>query len=261
MGCCGKQQPFLEILMNKEKETTQGISVEDNEFLKWFDNYWYHHKWITIGVAFALIVVVICTFQTCSRSEGDIDILYAGPCLMNSEQYGNLSTIFGNVLPEDYNEDGEKNVVIHNYHIYSKEQIKEITAETDEYGVHGFVDTNYNSNQYDTYSNYILTGESSVLLLDPWLYEALRDNSQGVLMELSEVFEIIPESNLDGYGVRLGDTDIYQEYAALRVLPEDTVICLLRPLLSGKSAKESNYRIEKEMYAALTGAEGIKNEK
>ena len=244
--------------MNRDKEKTEGISVEDSKFLKWLDNYWYHYKWMTIGIAFALIVFLICTLQICSRENEDITLLYAGPCLMSSDERQNVNSAFNAILPKDYDGSGEKKVTITSYLIYSREQIKEITAETDEYGVHGIVDTNYNSNQYNTYSNYLLTGESSVLLLDPWLYEALRDNGENVLMNLSEAFENIPEACVDGYGIRLGDTDIYNEYAVLKALPEDTVICLMRPLISGRSAKEANYIIEKEMFAALAGAEGIK---
>ena len=243
--------------MNGEKQYTEGISVEQNKFLKWFDNFWYHYKWPTIGIAFALVVLLVCTLQTCTKEKEDITILYAGPYLMNNEQYATVNNIMNNVLPEDYDGNGEKKVVISTYHIYSKEQIEKIEAETDELGHHGFIDTSYNVNQYDTYSNYLLTGESSVLLLDPWLYEALKDDGNGVLMTLSEVFEGLPEDIVDEYGIRLGDTELYGEYAALRVLPADTVICLMRPIIGGKSYKTENYTIEKEMYAALTGVEVI----
>ena len=244
--------------MNRDKENTEGISIEDSKFLKWLDNYWYHYKWLTIGIAFALVVFLICTLQTCSRDNEDITVLYAGPCMLSSEEHQKVNAAFNAILPKDYDGDGQKMVTISSYFIYSKEQIQEITAETDEYGVHGFVDTTYNSNQYSTYSNYLLTGESSVLLLDPWLYEALRDNSENVLMKLSDAFSSVPESCEDGYGIRLCDTEAYNEYAVLKNLPEDTVVCLMRPLISGRSAKEENYQIEKEMFAALTGANDIK---
>ena len=239
--------------MNTEKEISQGISIEKSGFLKWLDNYWFHYKWPTIGIAFALIVVLICTIQSCSKEKEDITILYAGTYQMVAEDFNVVNNILDNTLPKDYDGNGKKSVVINRFQIYSKEQIEKITAETDAYGVHGFVDTNYNSSQYDAYSTYILTGESSVLLLDPWLYEALRDNGNGVLMKLEDVFDELPEKTVDGYGIRLGDTELYREYAGLRVLPADTVICLMRPIMGGKSYKEKNYIIEKEMFAALTG--------
>ena len=69
----------------------------------------------------------------------------------------------------------------------------------------------------------------------------------------ADVFDGVPENNLDGYGITLGETELYGEYAALRALPSDTVVCLMRPIIGGKSNKEKNYQIEKEMYAAITG--------
>ena len=239
--------------MNGEKQHTEGISVNENKFLKWFDNYWFHYKWPTIGIAFALIVVLICTLQMCTKEKEDITILYAGPFTPSNEQSVVINDIFNNTLPKDYDGDGVKNVVINRYQIYSEEQIKEIMSSVDEFGVRGFVDRSVNADQYQTYNTYLLTGESSVLLLDPWLFEHLVNNGNGVLMPLADVFDGVPENNLDGYGITLGETELYGEYAALRALPSDTVVCLMRPIIGGKSNKEKNYQIEKEMYAAITG--------
>ena len=73
--------------MKNEKQYTEGISVEENKFLKWFDNYWYHHKWLTIGIAFALVVVLVCTIQTCTKEKEDITVLYAGPYHLNTDRW------------------------------------------------------------------------------------------------------------------------------------------------------------------------------
>ena len=244
--------------MKNEKQYTEGISIEENKFLKWFDNYWYHHKWLTIGIAFALVVILVCTIQTCTKEKEDITVLYAGPYHLNTEQYYAVSNILDGILPEDYDGDGAKNVLLSRYHIYSREQIEEITSTVDETGKNGFVDLNNNTNQYDAYSNYLLTGESSVLFLDPWLYKELRDNGNGVLMNLSEVFDDLPENVINDYGILLKDTEMYKEYAVIRDIPENTVICLLRPIIGGKSYKAENYEIEKAMFAAITGVE-VKN--
>jgi hypothetical protein len=103
-----------------------------------------------------------------------------------------------------------------------------------------------------SYQTYTKTGESAIYLLDPWLYESLRDDPNEPLQKLSNVLNGTPKGALeDGYGVRLGDTALYQEYEVLQVLPADTVICLSRPYAMGKSSKKEHYRHETEMFAAL----------
>ena len=41
-----------------EKTYTEGIKPQ-GKYYKWFDNYWYHNKWITIGVIFAIVVITV----------------------------------------------------------------------------------------------------------------------------------------------------------------------------------------------------------
>ena len=115
--------------MNTEKEISQGISIEKSGFLKWLDNYWFHYKWPTIGIAFALIVVLICTIQSCSKEKEDITILYAGTYQMVAEDFNVVNNILDNTLPKDYDGNGKKSVVINRFQIYSKEQIEKITQQ------------------------------------------------------------------------------------------------------------------------------------
>ncbi|HOA85077.1 MAG TPA: hypothetical protein PKN17_03525, partial [Bacillota bacterium] len=103
--------------------------------------------------------------------------------------------------------------------------------------------------QYESYSNLILAGESSVYLVDPWLYDNLRE--QGRVRKLTDVLGTLPDAAIDEYGVRLGDTDIYSYYKVLQLLPEDTVICLLKPGLIGSSSREENYQRSVEMFSAI----------
>ena len=62
-----------------EKNNSPEVKIKVNtKFSEWLDNYWYHYKWHTIAVLFAIFVVVICTFQMCRRTVTDIQIMYAG---------------------------------------------------------------------------------------------------------------------------------------------------------------------------------------
>ncbi len=237
-----------------DKQYTGGIAVKGG-FAAWFSNFWYHYKWVVIGVVVALVIVLVCTLQMCSKKKEDVVIVYAGPNYLSQTELANVAELFSKIMPRDFDGNGEKLAEMSTYQIYSAEQIARITEETDADGVHGYVDRNRNTSEYDTYYNYLLTGESSVCLLDPWLYEKLREADR--LQPLSAVLADATEGGEEQYGVRLGDTELYRQYAVLGVLPEDTVICLLKPYVVGKSSKAELYRYEIEMFAALVGKEAI----
>lgn len=239
--------------MNEEKKPS-GEIVLRGRFAKWFDNFWYHYKWHTIGIAVALIIVLVCTLSMCSREEEDLTLVYAGPTVLSMSELEQISSVMGTVMPYDFDENGEKHTAWMTYQIYSKEQIQELASKKDEDGKPLVsVNQSYNSDQYNTYGQYLMTGETSVYLLDPWLYEELRGEDR--LMPLSEVpGGAVYASSTDGYGVRLGDTALYEEYGVMQLLPADTVICLMRPYEGtpwAKSSDEEAYQFECDMFRAI----------
>lgn len=234
--------------MNDQKNPN-GEIVLQGRFAKWFENFWYHYKWLTIGIAVALVIVLVCVLQTCSRKKEDLIMTYAGPVVLSMGELEDVSAVLGAVMPYDFDENGEKCVAWTTYQIYSEEQIG-AEAETDENGqTQVFIDRSFNSDQYKTYSSYLKTGETSIFLLDPWLYEELAATDH--LMPLSEVLDEIPEGAVGTCGVRLGDTDLYEKYAVLRRLPADTVICLMKQYVIGKSSDDEAYRFECDMFRAI----------
>ncbi len=240
----------MEVFMNAD-EKIQGAEIKvQGRFFRWLDNYWYHYKWITIVVAFFIIVFTVCTLQMCSKEKNDIVVVYAGGAFVSAEQAESLNSVINAVMPEDFDGDGAKNAKLVRYEIYSADQIKEIEAQTDVYGEHGYVDRAYNTSNYDNFSNYITTGGSSVFLLEGWLFDELKSSKTEVIMRVSDVLGYTPEGS-DDYCVRLGDLEVYDAYAALRVLPEDTVVCLLKPFAVGNSSDDEYYEREREMFRAL----------
>lgn len=234
--------------MNEEKKPSGEIVVE-GRFAKWFDNFWYHYKWVTIGVAALVIVFTICIAQACSREKKDVMIVYAGHCSVSSSQQQQLNDLMSLLLPDDLDKNGDCVASLSMYQIFSEEQIKLIESQKDENGKPLRVDREHNTNQYSTYSSYLQTGESSIYLLDPWLYEELLRS--GGLRPLSEVFSETPQGAIDEYGIRLGDTEVYENYDVLKFLPEDTVLCLMQPLVMGRSSKEKTYEFEVDTFRAI----------
>ena len=238
----------MEVFMNGDEKISGAEIKLQSKFLRWLDNYWYHYKWVTIVVAFFIIVFSVCTLQMCSKEKNDIIVVYAGGAFVSPEQAENVKDVMDAVMPEDFDGDGTKNVNFVKYEIYSADQIKEIEAVTDANGERGYVDRSYNSSNYDNYCNYTQTGDASVYLVEEWLFEELKASER--VMDVSEVLGYTPEGS-DGYGIRLGDLAVYNSYAVLKALPEDTVVCLLRPLVVGNSSDEKYYENECEMFKAL----------
>ena len=235
---------------NNEKIQDQGIYIKKDEKVTWAENFWYHYKWAIIGITVAAVILFVCIVQSCTKREEDMLIVYAGPAYLTQTQLASVVEVMGNTMPRDFDENGDKFVILDMFQIFSEEQIKEITAQTDSNGKQGYVDRSLNSNNFEQYNTYVLTGDSSIYFLDPSLYETLKTNDR--LSKLSDILTDTPTGAIDEYGVRLGDTALYQEYGVLHVLPEDTVICIARPFVAGtKTSKEKYYNLEKEMFSAI----------
>lgn len=235
----------------EEKEKMPEVKIAGKgSFLTWLDNFWYHYKWHTIIIGIAVIVLAVCLWQTATTEKHDTVIVYAGPTVLSTGEIRQLEDVLSGVLPSDKDGNGEKNASMSMYNIYSDEQIKELEAQTDELGASISVDLPRNVNQYDAYNKYMMTGESPVCLIDPWLYDKIPEE---YLYPMSKLFgEKMPKGAIDGYGVRLGDTDLYKDFGIVRGLPADTVICLRSPLGGiGQSIDDKKYQFEMETFKAL----------
>ncbi len=233
---------------NGDKTYTEGIQVK-SKFVKWLDNYWYHYKWITIGVAFLLVVLIVGISQANAKRKEDVTLVYAGQYQLNVRETDAIRSVFNAVMPEDFDGNGEKYTGIVEYQIYSEEQIKKLEAETDEVGVHLDVNNQHNTTNYQNFYDYVKVGESAICLLAPWLYKEL--NGSGRLLPIATALGEGCGYDEDVNGVYLEDTELYKEYSALRVLPGDTVICFLRQPVLGKIANDENYQNEIEMLRAI----------
>ena len=97
-----------------------------------------------------------------------------------------------------------------------------------------------------------MNGQSTLLLLSPYMFETKKDN--GHLLALADVYgeDPLPEGvTADGYGIRLSETDFYRNNPAARVLPADTVLCLHTPVLSVRNGKTQDDTAAREMFRAI----------
>ena len=86
---------------NNEKTYTEGIQFK-SKFARWFDNYWYHYKWVTLGAIFLVIVIIVAVFQSVEKKKEDITLVYAGPTYITPSQTVSIQEVFNTVMPEDF---------------------------------------------------------------------------------------------------------------------------------------------------------------
>ena len=236
--------------MRTEEKLEGGEIVVQSGFAKWFDNFWYHYKWHAIGALVAILVLLVGTLSMCSRKKEDMTLVYAGPVVLSISELEQISAVIEELMPYDIDNDGEKETAWMAYQIYSEAQIKALLEEKDAEGKPvNNVNRSYNVEQYKTYGDYLMTGASSVYLLDPWLYAELLEADR-----LAPLPATVSQKGTDGYGVRLGDTDLYESYGVLQLLPADTMICLMRPFEGtpwAKSNDKEQYQFEKDVFVNM----------
>ena len=221
-------------------------------FLSKLSNFWYYHKWTVIVVTFFAVIFIVGAVQFFTKEESDETVIIACPMTFYAEQIEGLDNTLTGLMP--VNGDGSaKKLDVYTYSIYSEDEMNQANAEeTDSEGKPvKKVDGNYNTSQSSKYYDFLQTGECSLLFVSLELYEVQKNNNR--LRSLEEIFgENLPEGALsDGYGVRLGDTYIYEFFPELQTLPANTIICILRPYIHGASSKEEKYSSTVEFYKNL----------
>lgn len=236
---------------DKFEKLPEGSIAERSKFIGWLDNFWYHYKWPTIITAFFLTVAIICTVQMFSREKYDTTVTYSGPYRMNSEERADFERLMDSLCPEDYDGSGEKNVQYVIYQIYSEDEIMAEKESVEAAGGQYQMNTQYNQSEYSGFNTFVMSGECSVYMVSPYLYNTLREG--GRLKTLESVFgkDLPAATDAYGCGVRLGDTELYKYNPAVQMLPADTVICLLAPTVVGNSSHEGNYARSVALFRAM----------
>ena len=245
----------------EDKEYTEGISIKDNKFLVWFDNYWYHYKWHTIAAIFIVIVLGVCIIQSCTTKKNDIIFTYAGPkeFVTAPDEKISLNSALSSVAVKQYGENSS--ATVNSFLIYSAEQIKKIESELDSNGKQKYkVDTAFNTQELNNFDEFSRSGSSFILLLDPSIYQRLLNNSgeSERLVPLASLYGETPMGANDQYSVRLGDTAIYQTTPELRVLPADTIVCLHAKLIL--STRQEDYDKQLETFKSFAKLGNIETE-
>ena len=229
-----------------EKNTSPEIKLgASGKLAEWLDNYWYHYKWHTVAVIFVLLVVIICTFQTCRRTETDIQIMYAGReniSMSRGEnefsEYEELVMALRRFVP-DRDGDGSVNVDLLPLFLPSAEEIKKLEAEMED----GY-ELNYTliGDNRKTFDSNIIFGDYYICLISADLLDEKASDNEAEC-PFVKITHYLPEGadytyeraagteNRGGYilhsewGVYLSSTPLADK-PGFSELPENTVIAM-----------------------------------
>lgn len=225
---------------------------ETSPVMKWLDNFWYHYKWTVIVVAFFVAVITIAIVQFVTAPDYDIHIVYAGYYRMDSEERARFEDTINGICPRDFNGNGEKLVNIRDFQIYSEQEMIEEQSRYEAEGDHFEINRKYNADEFNSFSNYSLTGDSSVYIISPSLYENLKSaNRLAPLTDLYAGGELPAGAMADGFGIALGETDFYRYNPSVQMLQKDLVLCILRPNLVGANSEDKTYGEAVEFFRAI----------
>ncbi len=231
--------------------------AERSRFVAWLDNFWYHHKWKVIIILFFVIVFIVGAVQLISNlSDGgdDLNITIATHTIYYKENIAAIESDLGSLMPYDYNGNGKKEILLKPYKIYSPDELKDANeAETDADGNPIiYADEAYNKSQIQEYNSYLQTGDCTVMILSEYLYGELVSKREEdiLLVPMSELFgENVPKGTTsDGYGVRLCDTGAYKHFESFKTIPNDAVICIMRPFVFGVGANKDKYQFATDYF-------------
>ncbi len=188
-----------------------------------FANFWYHHKWKVIVIGVFVFMGITLLVQFLQKSNPDITILYAGPDYITANDNRKFCTALSGIM-DDYNGDGEKKVLLNDIIYMTSDQIRAAREAAEENGDDFAYDQQANAQTAEQFTYEIMAGESLLCFLCEGQYETVRD--AGGFVPLSEIFDTVPDSAVDEYGVRLYDTPFAQYFTISHIFPEETIVAL-----------------------------------
>ncbi len=236
-----------------DSDKLEAVSLtETSPALRWLDNFWYHYKWTVIVIVFFVSVAVIGTIQLLSRPQYDSTVVIATHYRMDTEERTALTKLLNSIC-DDFNEDGETSVNIMIYEIYSEAEYESFCDVYEAESDHFDFNRQYNMDEFNNFNQYTMTGEASIYILSPYLYETLREADR--LLPLSEIYgdQSLPAgAREDGYGITLSETVFYQyNPAAQEGLTQSAILCFHRPTISGHVSEDSVLNHEKSFFCAI----------
>lgn len=240
----------------EEKDKPIEESVADGgvgakmSFGKWIENVWYHYKWHIIGIAFMLLVVIVCVTQCVGKSSepADLRIIYAGSYQVpkTTDENGKvpfkeLSDTLQNLI-SDYDENGTKVLGFESYYWMSAEELDALAESNAALPMEDRIDVEYHASVvYQSIvdiNNLVQHSDYYVWLISDDLYNYMLRTSGGENRFLSLENYVENGKTVNYYKDKDGAVDTRAVYLKdlgisgmgnLSSLPEDTLVVLRAP--------------------------------
>lgn len=199
-------------------------------------NYWYHYKWHSVAAIIAIIAILVCSLQFCSKESYDVHILYAGSKsigrTVSNGTPAEIETVITSLkrVTKDYDGDGEKNIAFTNYIFYSADELQELGTD---------VNQSYVNEDKKSLESTLNFSEYYLCFISPAVYEEY--NNVGGL----DMFAPLPQyEGVEYYksnAIYLSSLDFYK-MPGISNLPSDTLVCIRTPnVLASKSEEHVKY--------------------
>ncbi|MBR4880605.1 MAG: hypothetical protein IKU19_01650, partial [Clostridia bacterium] len=171
----------------------------------------------------------------------------------NANQTLEIQSAFGDVLGEDYDGNGKREVALNSLFLMTDEQLKDDKYLYDENGNTLYINTKDMVTTKQQFTTQIFVGEALICLLDPAWYDLVA--KKDAFVPLDELVDTVPENTYDECAIYLRDTGFGQYFTALNALPEDTLICFRRMSsssgLKNEKKEQERYDFNKRFFADL----------
>ena len=214
--------------------------IKERPLSEKLENFWYHYKWHTIAIFFAVLVVVICSLQMCGKATYDVYVLYAGEMpIENTKADSNYHTMLSalKLVCEDYDEDGATSPLLKNLLVPTGK-------EYDALAERGY-DRLIASDMAEFEQLMVYSSEYYLCFLsEDTFLEYDKQTSSGAYPFVS-LTDLVPEGSdarfASDRGIYLSSLD-FGKLSGINELPEDTVVCLRAKLkLPGAASRDTAY--------------------
>lgn len=235
--------------LTPEQADIDGGTGAKMSFGKWIENVWYHYKWHIIGIAFTLLVVIVCITQCAGKASDpiDINVVYAGSYQIPKTTDENGKVPFKDMsdtvknLISDYDGNGKKVVNFQSYYWLSTAELTALAEKNAELPKADRVDLEYHrqvvKESFNNIEALFSHSDYYVWFISDDLYTLINDvKGDGRFMSLEEhindgtrvTYYTDKDGNADTCAVYLKDLGI-SSMGTLGTLPEDTLVVLRTP--------------------------------
>ena len=212
------------------------------------ENFWYHYKWHTIAGLFAVICIVILTFQLCTKTSYDVNILYAGEKSISTSsltggrsQYLMLTEDFESVI-DDFDNSGNVNVNLQKLYVLDVEQLKNALEGISDPMRKSQLEAAVQEDRNTFYNSLMYGGYYLCLLSESLFFEYESMYEQSLFVNISDyVSDGVEYEYATEHGIYIGSLGIYA-LETIGTLPENTVVCLRKPGALGQREESDDYK-------------------